>query len=110
AAVRRPARVPRTFAVRLLALPLPVRNALWLGQTSILPVLLVLLGCFAARGSRTSGVLVGLAAALQPTLLLFAPLLWFTDRRRAAVASGVTFAFGTALAWAAMPQDSSTYW
>ncbi|MBD9731882.1 phosphatase PAP2 family protein [Streptomyces sp. H28] len=107
---RRTALLAAPVAVSLLVLSLPVRNALWLGQTSILPVLLVLLGCFAARGSRTSGVLVGLAAALQPTLLLFAPLLWFTDRRRAAVASGVTFAFSTALAWAAMPQDSYTYW
>ncbi|MGV9451006.1 bifunctional glycosyltransferase 87/phosphatase PAP2 family protein [Streptomyces sp. NPDC003635] len=97
-------------AVSLLMLSLPVRNSFWLGQTSIIPVLLVLLGCFAARGQRAGGVLIGVAGALQPTLLLFAPLLWFTGRKRAAVATGATFAGATALAWAAMPQDSYTYW
>ncbi|MFJ5773115.1 bifunctional glycosyltransferase 87/phosphatase PAP2 family protein [Streptomyces sp. NPDC093094] len=97
-------------AISLLMLSLPVRNTLWLGQTSIIPVLLVLLGCFAVRGERASGVLAGLAAALQPTLLLFAPLLWCTGRRRAAESAGATFAAATALAWAAMPQDSLTYW
>ncbi|GGW74949.1 bifunctional glycosyltransferase 87/phosphatase PAP2 family protein [Streptomyces griseoloalbus] len=107
---RRTALLAAPVAISLLMLSLPVRNTLWLGQTSIIPVLLVLLGCFVARGRRTSGALIGVAAALQPTLLLFAPLLWFTGRRRAATATGVTFAATTALAWAAMPQDSSTYW
>ncbi|MBD0417940.1 phosphatase PAP2 family protein [Streptomyces sp. TRM S81-3] len=107
---RRTSLLAAPVAVSLLMLSLPVRNALWLGQTSIIPVLLVLLGCFAVRGQRAGGVLIGVAAALQPTVLLFVPLLWFTDRRRAAVTTGVTFAACTALSWAAMPQDSYTYW
>ena len=37
-----------------------------------------------SAGNGPAGVLIGLAAALQPTVLLFAPLLWFTGRRRAA--------------------------
>ncbi|MEU6842309.1 bifunctional glycosyltransferase 87/phosphatase PAP2 family protein [Streptomyces sp. NPDC046716] len=97
-------------AISLLMLSLPVRNAFTTGQTSIIPVLLVLLACFTARDERASGLLIGVAAALQPTVLLFAPLLWFTGRRRAAVSSAVTFAAATALAWAAMPHDSWTYW
>ncbi|MEU3251725.1 bifunctional glycosyltransferase 87/phosphatase PAP2 family protein [Streptomyces sp. NPDC006997] len=97
-------------AICLLMLSLPVRNAFWLGQTSILPVLLVLLGCFAARGQRASGALIGVAAALQPTLLLFAALLWWTGRRRAAASLGAAFAGCTALAWAALPHDSYAYW
>ncbi|MFD6905392.1 phosphatase PAP2 family protein [Streptomyces sp. NPDC060077] len=107
---RRTALLATPVAVSLLMLSLPVRNTLWLGQTSIIPVLLVLLGCFAAHGQRVSGALIGVAAALQPTLLLFVPLLWFTGRRRAATATGVTFAATTVLAWAAMPHDSYTYW
>ncbi len=107
---RRTALLAAPVAVSLLMLSLPVRNTLWLGQTSIVPVLLVLLGCFVVRGRRVSGVLIGVAAALQPTLLLFAPLLWLTGRRRPAAATGVTFAAATVLAWAAMPQDSHTYW
>ncbi|MFJ8049901.1 phosphatase PAP2 family protein [Streptomyces luteogriseus] len=107
---RRTALLAAPVAVSLLMLSLPVRSTLSLGQTSIIPVLLVLLGCFIAHGQRTSGLLIGLAAALQPTLLLFAPLLWCTGRRRAALATGVTFAVGTGLAWAAMPHDSHRYW
>ncbi|MET9893137.1 bifunctional glycosyltransferase 87/phosphatase PAP2 family protein [Streptomyces sp. NPDC006465] len=107
---RRTSLLAAPVAISLLMLSLPVRNALYLGQTSIIPVLLVLLGCFAVRGEYVCGVLIGLAAALQPTVLLFAPLLWFTGRRRAAASTGITFAALTALAWAAMPHDSNTYW
>ncbi|MFI8187752.1 phosphatase PAP2 family protein [Streptomyces sp. NPDC085946] len=107
---RRTALLAAPVAISLLMLSLPVRNTLWLGQTSIIPVLLVLLGCSVVPGRRTGGPLIGVAAALQPTLLLFAPLLWLTGRRRAALAAGVTFAACTALAWAAMPRDSATYW
>ncbi|MFE0044010.1 bifunctional glycosyltransferase 87/phosphatase PAP2 family protein [Streptomyces albireticuli] len=116
-----PGGVPRR--ARLLAAPvaiilavvsLPVRNTFTLGQTSIIPVLLVLLGCRPprlARGDgRLGGVLIGLAAALQPAVLLFAVPLRFTGRRRAAAAAGVTFAVLSALAWAALPDDSWTYW
>lgn len=107
---RRASLLAAPVAISLLMLSLPVRNTLWLGQTSIIPVLLVLLGCFTVRGERAGGVLIGLAAALQPTVLLFAPLLWFTGRRRAAASTGITFAGSVALAWAAMPHDSYTYW
>ncbi|MEU7059332.1 bifunctional glycosyltransferase 87/phosphatase PAP2 family protein [Streptomyces sp. NPDC046197] len=107
---RRTSLLAAPVAISLLVLSLPVRNTLWLGQTSIIPVLLVLLGLFVVRGQRTGGALVGLAAALQPTVLLFMPLLWFTDRRRAALTTGTTFAVCTALAWAALPHDSRTYW
>lgn len=107
---RRASLLAAPVAISLLMLSLPVRNTLWLGQTSVIPVLLVLLGCFTVRGERAGGVLIGLAAALQPTVLLFAPLLWFTGRRRAAVTSALTFAAGVAIAWAAMPHDSYTYW
>ncbi|WP_436984398.1 bifunctional glycosyltransferase 87/phosphatase PAP2 family protein [Streptomyces sp. enrichment culture] len=107
---RRTALLAAPVAISLLMLSLPVRNTLWLGQTSIVPVLLVLLGCFVAHGQRLSGLLIGVAAALQPTLLLFTPLLWLTGRRSAALAAGATFAAGTGLAWAAMPHDSYRYW
>ncbi|MGW2695924.1 bifunctional glycosyltransferase 87/phosphatase PAP2 family protein [Streptomyces sp. NPDC001296] len=107
---RRSALLATPVAISLLMLSLPVRNALCLGQTSIIPVLLVLLGCFVVRGQRAGGLLTGLGAALQPTVLLFAPLLWCTGRRRAAATTAGTFAVCTLLAWAAMPHDSYTYW
>ncbi|MFF1709368.1 bifunctional glycosyltransferase 87/phosphatase PAP2 family protein [Streptomyces sp. NPDC058268] len=107
---RRTSLLAAPVAICLLMLSLPVRNTLYLGQTSIFPVLLVLLGCFAVRGERASGILIGIGAALQPTLLLFAALFWFTGRRRATASAGATFLAVTALAWAAMPHDSWTYW
>ncbi|MDT0393970.1 bifunctional glycosyltransferase 87/phosphatase PAP2 family protein [Streptomyces edwardsiae] len=107
---RRTALLAAPVAVSLLMLSMPVRDTLWLGQTSVIPVLLVLLGCLVTPGRRLGGVVIGVAAALQPTLLLFAPLLWCTGRRRAATVTGGTFAAATALAWAAMPRDSHTYW
>ncbi|GGJ12031.1 membrane protein [Streptomyces brasiliensis] len=107
---RRTSLLAAPVAISLLMLSLPVRSTLWLGQTSIIPVLLVLLGCFAVRGERAGGVCIGMAAALQPTILLFAPLLWLTDRRRAAASTVGTFTAATVLAWAAMPHDSYTYW
>nr|WP_255951011.1 bifunctional glycosyltransferase 87/phosphatase PAP2 family protein [Streptomyces sp. ODS25] len=97
-------------AICLLMLSLPVRHSLHLGQTSVLPVLLVLLGCCTVRGARTAGVLIGLAAALAPAVLLFTPLLWCIGRRRTVLSCAGTFATGTALAWAALPGDSWTYW
>ncbi|WTN20543.1 phosphatase PAP2 family protein [Streptomyces canus] len=107
---RRTSLLAAPVAISLLMLSLPVRNTLYLGQTSIMPVLLVLVACFVVRGERVSGLLIGLAAALQPTVLLFALLLWFTGRRRGALTTAATFAAGTALAWAALPHDSYTYW
>lgn len=99
-------------AISLLMLSLPVRNSFHLGQTSIIPVLLVLLAFFVARGDRGEpgpGILIGLGAALQPAVLLFAPLLWLTGRRRQALTTVGTFAACTALAWVALPSDSWTY-
>ncbi|WP_344962744.1 glycosyltransferase family 87 protein [Streptomyces thioluteus] len=111
---RRTALLAAPVAVSLTVLSLPVRNTFTLGQTSILPVLLVVPACclprLAAGPGRSAGVLCGLAAALQPAVLLFVPLLRLTDRRRAAVTAGATFAAATALAWAAAPDDSWTYW
>ncbi|MEI7033704.1 phosphatase PAP2 family protein [Streptomyces pratensis] len=107
---RRTALFAAPVAIILLLLSLPVRNALHLGQTSVLPVLLVLLACFVVREHRAAGVLAGLAAALQPVLLLFAVLLWLTGRRRAAGSAGAAFALATAAAWALAPKDSWTYW
>ncbi|WP_374230148.1 bifunctional glycosyltransferase 87/phosphatase PAP2 family protein [Streptomyces sp. OfavH-34-F] len=107
---RRTALLGAPVAISLLMLSLPVRNAFHLGQVSILPVLLVLVGLFAVRGERAAGVLIGVAAALQPTVLLFAVLLRLTGRRRCALTAAGAFTAGTALAWALLPHDSWTYW
>lgn len=107
---RRTALLAAPVLVALMMVSLPVREAASPGQTAVLPVLLVLLAFFRVPGERPAGFLVGLAAALQPALLFFAPLLWLTGRRPTARAAAVTFAGATALSWAALPRDSWTYW
>ncbi|MFD7079829.1 bifunctional glycosyltransferase 87/phosphatase PAP2 family protein [Streptomyces sp. NPDC002181] len=107
---RRTALLAAPVLVGLMMVSLPVRAAASPGQTAVLPVLLVLLAMFRVPGERPAGFLVGLAAALQPALLLFAPLLWLAGRRPTAKAAAVTFAAATALSWAALPRDSWTYW
>lgn len=107
---RRTALLAAPVLVALMMVSLPVREAALPGQTAVLPVLLVLLGVFRVPSERPSGFLIGLAAALQPALLLFAPLLWLSGRRATARSAAVTFAGATALSWAALPSDSWTYW
>lgn len=123
-------------ALSLLALSIPIRNTFHLGQTSVLPVLLVLVGWLlgGARGepehprategaegagagraagllgARTGGALIGVACALQPATVLFLPLLWLTGRRQAAVTGTGTFLLCTLATWVALPHDSWAYW
>ncbi|MCX5014138.1 phosphatase PAP2 family protein [Streptomyces sp. NBC_00555] len=107
---RRTALLAAPVLTALMMVSLPVREASSPGQTAVLPVLLVLLAVFRVPGGRQAGFLIGLAAALQPALLLFVPLLWLTGRRPTAGAAAASFAGATALSWAAMPRDSWTYW
>ncbi|QKV95215.1 phosphatase PAP2 family protein [Streptomyces sp. NA02950] len=107
---RRTSLLAAPLGICLLVLSLPVRSTFTLGQTSVIPVLLVVLTVMPRTSGRQAGVLIGVAAALQPALLLFAVVMWLVGRRRAAALAGATFAACTALAWAAMPQDSWTYW
>ncbi|WP_442815652.1 phosphatase PAP2 family protein [Streptomyces sp. NBC_01795] len=107
----RTARFAVPVALSLLVISVPVRNTFHLGQTSILPVLLVLAG-WLLKGDRrqAGGVLIGVAGALQPATLLFVPLLWLTGRRPAALAGAGTFLACTLATWVAMPSDSWMYW
>ncbi|GGO80320.1 bifunctional glycosyltransferase 87/phosphatase PAP2 family protein [Wenjunlia tyrosinilytica] len=107
---RRNTMLAAPVVISLLVLSLPVRNTFALGQTSILPVLLVMVACLPAAPRHQAGILVGLAAALQPAMIVFVPFLWLTGRRPGALTAAGTFAGCTALAWAALPGDSATYW
>ncbi|MFG2296907.1 bifunctional glycosyltransferase 87/phosphatase PAP2 family protein [Streptomyces sp. NPDC048603] len=107
---RRTALLAAPVLVALMMVSLPVREAAFPGQTAVLPVLLVLFALFRVPGDRPAGVLTGLAAALQPALLLFTPLLWLTGRRSAAKATLATFAAASLLALVTLPRESWTYW
>jgi len=98
--------------VPLLALALmlsaPVASDLKFGQVSIFLAVLVVADVL--HGGRRQGVLIGLAAAIKLTPLIFIPMLWLGGRRRAAVTAAATFAGCGAVAAAVLPGDSWRFW
>src|SRR6266498_798033 len=93
-----------------LFLSAPVSSDLKFGQVSIGLAALVVVDVVALRNSRFHGVLVGLAAAVKLTPLIFIPMLWLARRRKAALAAASTFVACGAVSWAALPADSWLFW
>jgi alpha-1,2-mannosyltransferase len=93
----------------VLFLSAPVSSDLRFGQVSLFLALLVLTDVVRPPG-RAQGVLIGLAAAIKLTPLIFIPMLWVRGRRRAAVTATATFLAAGLLAAAALPGDSWRYW
>ena len=71
---------------------------------------LIMVDVLALRRTPRAGTLIGLAAAIKLTPLIFIPLLWFAGRRRAALTAAATFGGGAAVAAAALPGDSWRFW
>jgi alpha-1,2-mannosyltransferase len=90
----------------------PIREAFTFGQINFLLWLLVLLDLLvlAPRGSRFTGVGVGLATAIKLVPGVFILYLLATRRWRAAAVSVGTFLAATLLAAAIAPKDSWTFW
>ncbi|GAA3344662.1 hypothetical protein GCM10020358_48820 [Amorphoplanes nipponensis] len=102
-------RAAPAFAL-VLMLSAPVSSDLKYGQVSLFLAAMVAADLLALRHSRWQGLLVGVAAAIKLTPLIFIPLLWCAGRRRAAVLATVTFAGCGALAGLALPGDSWRFW
>lgn len=87
----------------------PLRSDMDYGQVNALLMLLVVVDLFRLRG-RGRGVLVGLAAAVKLTPLVY--LAFFALRREwAACARGLAvFAGAAGLAWVLLPSESAQYW
>jgi alpha-1,2-mannosyltransferase len=105
-------RVPgaTTAAVGAGLLLEPVRATLSFGQVNLLVMALVLTDLTARTHRRSCGVLVGIAAGIKLTPLIFLPYLLLTGRRRAAGVALASFA-GTVLAgWLVLPAESARYW
>jgi alpha-1,2-mannosyltransferase len=92
----------------ILMLSAPIASDLRYGQVSLFLAAIVVLDVL--RPSRAHGVLVGLAAAVKLTPLIFIPMLWATGRRRAAVIAAGTFAGCGAIGAAVLPSDSWRFW
>jgi alpha-1,2-mannosyltransferase len=92
-----------------LFLSAPVSSDLRYGQVSVFLGLLVLVDVLRPMG-RANGVLIGLAAAIKLTPLIFIPMLWLGGRRRAAVTATATFVACATAAALVLPADSWRYW
>ncbi|HSA51133.1 MAG TPA: glycosyltransferase 87 family protein, partial [Yinghuangia sp.] len=88
----------------------PVQSNLRFGQVSVFLVLLAFTDVLDLTPRPVRGALVGVAAAIKLTPLLFLPYLWITGRRRDAVRAGAVFAACTGLAHALWPAASTTFW
>jgi alpha-1,2-mannosyltransferase len=104
---------------RSALIPVAVAAALWLepitstlgyGQINLLIALLVVGDLSRPDGSRGKGALIGLAAGVKLTPLIFVPYLFFSRRRRAACVALGTFATTIAAGYAVLPGDSRRFW
>jgi alpha-1,2-mannosyltransferase len=79
----------------------PVSSDLRFGQVSLFLALMIL---------TRNPVLIGLAAAIKLTPLIFIPLLWLRGERRPAVVATATLAACDLLTALVLPGDSLRYW
>lgn len=97
-------------AASVLLASAPSQSNLRFGQISVLLVLMVLADGLGLVPVRHRGVLIGLAAAIKLTPLLFVPYLVITGQRRAAVRAAAVFLLAAGLGVAALPGDSFRFW
>jgi alpha-1,2-mannosyltransferase len=115
--VRRCVSVSRTHAAVLGALVAamscllfePLRNSLLNGQVNLVLICAVVLDVFVVP-PRARGLLIGLAAAIKLTPLVFVLYLLIAKEHRAAARAVAGFAVATAVAWLVLPHDSATFW
>ena len=87
----------------------PVWQNLTFGQVNTLLMLAVLVDLLQPE-RRRSGVLLGLAAGLKLTPLVFVVLLVLVGRRATAGRAAATFAATVAVGFAVLPGAATTYW
>ena len=104
----RPVLVPAAVAAALWLEP--VTATLGYGQINLLIALLVVGDLSRRDSAKGKGALIGLAAGLKLTPLIFVPYLLFSRRRRPAIVALGTFASSVALGYAALPGDSQQFW
>jgi alpha-1,2-mannosyltransferase len=104
---------------RSIAIPVAVAAALWLepiaatlgyGQINLLIALLVVGDLSRPDGARGKGALIGIAAGLKLTPLIFIPYLLSSRRLRPARTALGTFAATVIGGYAILPADSSRFW
>jgi alpha-1,2-mannosyltransferase len=117
--VLRRIRVPRGVTVGVIAAALvlamePIRTTMGYGQVNTMLMALVvadLLPDDTGKPRRIPrGALIGLAAAIKLTPLLFVVFAFLIVKHRVAIMAVVSFAFFTGVAWILLPKESLEYW
>lgn len=88
----------------------PVQQTFGFGQINLILMALVMADCLIDARRWPRGVLLGLAAAIKLTPLVFLLYLLLRCDVRAAITTAGTFAVCAALGWLAAPRDSLAYW
>jgi alpha-1,2-mannosyltransferase len=102
---------PATTVLSLVLLLIePVWRTLLLGQINLVLMTLVVVDVLAMRGRRGGGVLIGVAAAVKLTPLIFAVHLLLTGRRADAARALGTFVVLQGLLLALIPHDFRQFW
>ncbi|MGV9367900.1 glycosyltransferase 87 family protein [Amycolatopsis sp. NPDC003731] len=106
-----PARSTIVFFLVFLGLE-PVWRTIFLGQINLILMAMILLDMLVigARGSRWGGVLVGVAAAIKLTPLVFLGHLFITGRRMDALRGLATFIVLQGLMFLINAHDAAKYW
>lgn len=87
----------------------PVSQTLGFGQINLVLMGMVLIDLLALRRSRWCGVLIGIAAGIKLTPLIFVAYLLITERQRAALMGVLSAAATVVVGWVLMPGPSSRY-
>ncbi|MEU4668741.1 glycosyltransferase 87 family protein [Amycolatopsis sp. NPDC023774] len=101
------------FGCTALSLALePVWKTLFLGQINLILMAFVVVDVLvlSLRGSRRAGVLIGVAAAIKLTPLIFVPHLFFTGRWKDGLRALATFVGLEAVMFAVIPHDAWFFW
>lgn len=109
-----PARTTVVLTVLLLGIE-PVWRTLALGQINLILMALIVvdalvLGSVVGHSRNLGGVLIGIAAAVKLTPLIFVPYLLLTGRRADAVRAMATFAALQGLMFLVIPHDVVRFW
>ena len=108
--VRRRQQVIVAAVACALLLSAPVQSNLRFGQVSIFIVLLALVDGMGLTPARYRGILIGVAAAIKLTPLLFVLYFLVSGRWRDAARAGAAFVACAALGAALLPGESWTFW
>ncbi|HEX4701963.1 MAG TPA: glycosyltransferase 87 family protein [Pseudonocardiaceae bacterium] len=87
-----------------------VRTTVYLGQVNLALLAMVLWDMSRPDGRRTKGVMIGIAAGIKLTPLIFVVFLLCTRRFRAAAIAGATFAGTILVGFLVLPGATGAFW